>query len=142
MLEIALWGRRALELEFDAILLESVDEALSALGDPVKRAIYFHLEQSFGIRKDEIPQRLADFKQALENILGAHACVGGEFTEILVLKKLYEKVGEVFKYTNPGEIAFLQYVATAKFAFQERSRTALTSELASDETLVKSGGES
>ena len=140
MLEIALLGARPLESEFNAVLLESIDEALSALGKPVKRAIYFHLEQSFGIRKDEIPQRIADFKQALENILGANARVGGDLTEILILKKLYEKVGEVFTYTNPGEIAFLRCIATAKFVFQERNMTALTSELAPDEKLVKSGG--
>lgn len=136
MLEIA-YGARALESEFDAILIESIDEALSALGNTVNQAICFHLEQSFGIRKNEIPHRIADFKQALENILG----VGGDLTEILILKKLYEKVGEVFMYTNPGEIAFLRCVAAAKFVFQERNMTTLTNELAQDEKLVQSGGE-
>lgn len=125
------------ESEFDAILLESIDEALSALGNSINQAIYFHLEQNFGIRKDEIPKRLGGFKQALENILGA----GGDLVEILILKKLYEKVGKIFTYTNPGEFAFLRCVATAKSAFQERNRTALINELAEDEEFVKLGGE-
>jgi len=40
---------------FNLIMLEAVDEALSFLGESAKRAFYYHLEEKFKIRREEIP---------------------------------------------------------------------------------------
>ena len=37
---------------FNLIMLEAVDEALSFLGESAKRAIYYHLEEKFKIRRE------------------------------------------------------------------------------------------
>jgi CheY-like chemotaxis protein len=130
-------GFKVPEPEFVALLLESIDEALASLGDSIKQTTHFHLEQSFSIRKEEIPHRIGAFAQALENIFG----VGGDLVEIIILKKLYEKVGEVFTPSSPGKTTFLQYITAAERAFQERNRTAEISKLGQDEKPIRSGGE-
>jgi hypothetical protein len=123
--------------EFDALLLESIDEALSSLGDLIKRTTYFHLEQSFDIRKDEIPYRVHAFAHALDNIFGA----GSDLVETQILKKLYEKLGEVFPHNNSENATFLQCVKAAERLLQERNRTAEISALFQDETRIQSEGE-
>ena len=123
------------EPEFNTLLLESIDEALSSLGDSIKKTTNFYLEQSFCIRKDEIPHRIGAFAQALENIFG----VGGDLIETLILKRLYEKVGEVFTPNNPGNTTFLQYITAAERVFRKRNITVEIGELVQDEKSIQSG---
>ena len=44
--------------EFNSIMLEAVDEALSFLGESAKRAFYYHLEEKFKIRREKIPAKI------------------------------------------------------------------------------------
>jgi hypothetical protein len=74
---------------FNKILLAAIDKALSSLGENVKTAIYFHLEETFNIKRWEIPLRINDFSNALEKIFG----IGARHIEILVMKNLYAKNG-------------------------------------------------
>ena len=55
---------------FRNVLLGSVDEALSSLGDDTKAALYYHLDKEFSLKKKQIPKRLNDFSFALEKLLG------------------------------------------------------------------------
>jgi len=127
-----------LEHEFKALLFESIDEALSSLGDSIKQATNLYLEQSFGIRKDDIPYRISAFAQALENIFGA----GGELVETLILKKLYEKIDEVFTPNSPGKTTFLQYISAAERVFREKNQTAEVGVSIQEEKPIQFGGES
>jgi hypothetical protein len=77
------------KLSFNKILLAAIDEALSSLGESVKTSIYFHLEETFNIKRWEIPLRINDFSNALEKIFG----IGARHLEILFMKNLYAKVG-------------------------------------------------
>jgi hypothetical protein len=79
---------------FDQIIVEAIDEALSSLGENVKTAIYFHLENLFKIRKEEIPSRLSDFSNALEQIFG----LGAQHLEIMFMKKLHDKIKVACKW--------------------------------------------
>lgn len=72
---------------FDKLLLEAVEEGLGALGESPKQAIYFHLEKSFNIRKEEIPHRIEAALVAIEKIFG----VGAKFIETEILNNLCEK---------------------------------------------------
>jgi hypothetical protein len=51
--------------EFDKFLLEAIDEGLASIGESSKQAIYFHLERGFNIKRQEIPNKIADFKDAI-----------------------------------------------------------------------------
>ena len=59
--------------EFNLVMLEAVDEALSFLGESAKRAFYYHLEEKFKIRREEIPIKIDDFAKAIEEIFGKGA---------------------------------------------------------------------
>ena len=85
------------KLDFNEILLVSIDEALSSLGKNVAAAIYFHIEKTFNIKRGEIPQRISDFSDALEKIFG----IGAKTLEILCMEKLYAKVKVIYKRPEP-----------------------------------------
>jgi hypothetical protein len=89
-------------------LLEAVEEGLSSLGDSPKQAIFFHLETSFEISKDSIPANLTDFSKALEKIFGP----GAVYLEMLIVKRLYEKLGLEFEEVKNWD--FLEYVDNAR----------------------------
>jgi hypothetical protein len=75
--------------EFQKTLLTAIDEGLSTLGESPKQAILFHIENSFRLKKKEIPANLTEFSKALEKIFGK----GAEYLERLIVERLYEKLG-------------------------------------------------
>jgi len=107
--------------EFDRLLLEAVDEGLSILGESSKQAIYFHLERSFSIKKDEIPYKLETFSNALEQIFG----LGANFIEISIMRRLYKKLGNDFKWYKRGDFTFVDYVIQARRSFQKKTAEAI-----------------
>jgi len=104
--------------DFDKLLLEAVDEGLSSLGESSKQAIYFHLEKSFNLDKEEIPYRVEDFAGAIEQIFG----LGGNVIEITIMQRLYEKVRRDIKLRGSEDLTFTKYVAALKRSFLERKR--------------------
>ena len=98
---------------FERLLMEAIDEGLSSVGDSPKHAIYFHLEKSFNIKKKEIPKKVEVFEDAIEKIFG----FGAEFLEVLIMKRLYEKIGGVLELEDTSDFAFTKYVNTAKQHF-------------------------
>ncbi len=102
--------------DFETLLLKAVDEELSSLGESSRRAIYYHLEKSFNIKKHEIPRKLDVFEEAIEEIFGE----GANFLEILIMKRLYEKVGGMFELHDSTDFAFAQYVTAARRSFIEQ----------------------
>ncbi|MEM1566770.1 MAG: hypothetical protein QW510_06815 [Candidatus Bathyarchaeia archaeon] len=73
---------------FQKTILDAIEEGLSTLGDSPKQAILFHLENTFKLRREEIPENLTEFRKALEKIFGP----GTPYVEKLILKKLYSKL--------------------------------------------------
>ena len=69
--------------EFEKILVEAIDESFSSLGESPKQAILFHLENTFKIKKQKIPNKIDSFDNALKKILG----LGADFLEMLIAKK-------------------------------------------------------
>jgi len=111
--------------DFEKFLLEAVDESLASLGESSKQAIYFHIERSFNIKKKEIPYKIKTFAKAIEKMFG----LGANFLEILVMKKLYEKIGEVFEWHESTEFEFTGHVKVAKRVFREKERNRTTEDL-------------
>jgi hypothetical protein len=106
-----------LKKDFDILLLDAVDEALSAIGEPPKKAIYCHLEQEFGIKRKEIPKRQAEFSNALEKIFG----LGAKHIEIMIMKTLHKKNKQIQEWNAPDwvipELTYLTYIKMKKQAF-------------------------
>ena len=97
--------------EFNLVMLEAVDEALSFLGESAKRAIYYHLEEKFKIRREEIPIKIDDFAKAIEEIFG----MGAKIIEMQIMKSLYKRVGRNFKYVpKEKDLLFTAYLKAVK----------------------------
>ena len=103
---------------FEKLLLETVDEGLSSLGDSAKHAIYFHLENTFNISRRDIPYKIEEFADALEKIFG----LGAKPIEILIMQRLYEKVGGVVQYPRHENLVFAEYVAAARQSFLKKKK--------------------
>ena len=95
---------------FEELLYEAVDEGLSTLGDSAKQAIYYYLEYESHINRQEIPHKVEDFAAAIEKIFG----LGSNFLLILILKQLYEKIGESFDLPVSNELDFIKSVEHAR----------------------------
>jgi len=92
---------------FQRLLLEAVDEGLSSLGNSPKQAIYFYLEKTFKIKKEDIPNKIDEFANAMEKIFG----YGAKHLEIQIMKRLYKKVGQDFEYfPERDDLLFTEYI--------------------------------
>ena len=110
--------------EFDELLLGTTDEGLASIGESSKQAIYFHLEKGFNIKRQEIPDKIADFQDAIEKIFG----LGAKFLEIIIMKRLHEKVGQTVQLQGSEDFAFIEYVAAVSRSFLEKKETKNTNE--------------
>ena len=101
---------------FSKILLAAVEESLSSLGDSPKRAILFHLESTFNIKKEHIPDNITEFSKALDKIFGP----GATYLEKLIMQRLYEKLGLKFEELENRD--FLECVDDVKRRLPRRER--------------------
>ena len=108
---------------FDGLLLDAIDDGLSALGDAGKASVYIYLESQFNIRKQEIPSKLNDFSKALERIFG----LGARHLEVWLMENLQAELEvtckwpahelPLSKWTVP-EITFTEYVHRLREHFE------------------------
>lgn len=96
------------------LLIESIDDAFLTLGKSARQSIYYHLQTKFGIAKNDIPKHVDKFETGLEKIFGA----GSRFLEILIMKKLYEKIHKPLEWNETKELVFADYVASARKGFE------------------------
>lgn len=101
---------------FEQLLLQAIDEGLSSLGESSKQAIYYHLEKSFAIKKEEIPRRIEPFEGALKKIFG----IGADFIETLIMKRLTEKVEPNIKWEKPEMLKLSECVVATKRSFLKK----------------------
>ena len=98
-------ARRA---ELDEALLEAVDHGLQVPGEIVRAAIYDRIEKSYGLKREEIPDKLEAFHRALEDLLGRSVKV----MERLIAKSLYSRLG--LNFTEDDSWTIVDYVNHAK----------------------------
>ena len=105
--------------KFDEYLIKAIDEVLSSLGAPVKNALYFQLENSFNMPKNEIPKQIDEFTDIMHKIFG----LGASRLEIKFMKNLHSKIKvniELTEYEWPlskwilADMSFKEYVYSAR----------------------------
>jgi hypothetical protein len=111
-----------LEKKFAVILLDAIDEALTTLGKDVKFSVYFHLESKFAVSKQDIPDRIDDFSDALQQLFGQ----ASKPLEILIMKCLNQKVHCNYKWVGPKwlvpELTLVKYVKLVKLAVEDERK--------------------
>jgi len=109
--------------KFETVPLEAIDEAFSTLGEKAKTSIYFHLEHKLIIPKQDIPYRIDDFSNALERIFG----VAAKHLEILIMRKLHEKITCFYEWNGPNwlvpDLTFRQYVELLRLCYEDKGKT-------------------
>lgn len=106
--------------KFEQLLLESIDEGLSVLGESSKQIVYSYLEKSVKMNRHDIPHRIEEFIDVIEKIFGT----GAKILEIQIMKCLFSKVGYKFKnYSNQKSLTFIEYVEAAKMEKKRRENT-------------------
>jgi len=96
--------------EFRQNLLEAVDHGLMVLGERVRQAIYDRIERTHGLKREEIPERLGVFHDALTSALG----VGARSVERLIAKSLCQRLS--LNFTPRENWSIVDYVKYAKKA--------------------------
>ncbi len=94
-------------LSFNELLFKTVDAALFSLIGSAKERIYHYLEETAGVRKEEIPNEIDRFAKAIEKIFGC----GAYLIEAEIMKKLYRKLGNDVEYwPEKSKLVFEEYV--------------------------------
>ena len=78
---------------FYTAFLRAVDFGFESLGKSCKKALYFHLENSFNVRPKDVVEKVERFDEALKLIFKD----GATYVERLVLEKLCEELGVKFE---------------------------------------------
>ena len=114
------------EKVFGALLLESIDQAFSTLGQNVKLSIYFHLETKFALPKQDIPDRIEDFSNAVDKIFGKASVP----LEILIMKCLNEKIKGNYQWVGPKwlvpELTLEKYLKIARLSIENPGKTSIS----------------
>jgi hypothetical protein len=98
---------------FEKLLLESIDDGFSLLGESAKNFVYSYLEKTFKIDKQEIPYKIEKFIDVIESIFGN----GAKIIEIQIMKSLFKKVGCTIKhYPEQNNLEFLEYIEAIELA--------------------------
>lgn len=101
----------SLKTSFGEVLLSTIDESLSVLGEEPKMALYQYLETMHSLPREDIPHRIEEFSNGLKKALGGASSV----VERLILKKLFQRIGGVFREAQGLE--FHDYVMEARRRF-------------------------
>ena len=89
-------------------VVEAVDHGLLALGEIVRETIYWRIEQSYQLKREEIPENLDAFYKALQELLGR----GAEIIRSLIAKDFYGRLD--LKFTGHENWTLVDYVRNAR----------------------------
>jgi hypothetical protein len=115
-------SKRKRERKFSIILIEAIDEAFLTIGENARTAIYCHLESKFAISRQDIPDRIGDFSDALAQIFGLAA----PQLEILIMQFLNRRVKCEYEWVGPKwlvpDLTFKKYVVLTELTFKDTSK--------------------
>ena len=98
------------QTEFSRLLQKAIDEAFSSVSNDNNKAIYNHLENTFKIKKQEIPNKLAEFANAIEATFGLAA----ELIEIRIMANVHKHINNHAYYPKDDKVVFSEYLADVR----------------------------
>ena len=100
----------------DDLVLKSIDEVfVDLLGTHVRESFYDFLERNQRIAREELPQHLGEFLEALEKAFGT----GGDTIAKTIARRLYAKLG--LDFTPTSNYNLLNYVESAKSRLEQEA---------------------
>lgn len=92
----------------DDALREASDQGLLVLGEIVRETIYQRIERTHQVKREEIPEKLGTFHEALQVMFGARVKV----IERLIARDLYGRLG--LNFTTHDGWTIVEYFDNAK----------------------------
>jgi hypothetical protein len=97
----------------DGLLMDSIDESFTALlGQDVKNALYAYLVKRRALDRKDIPERLDDFDECMQETFGQAAVA----VERNILARFYHKLG--LNFSGRTDYAFSDFVDATKKSIQ------------------------
>ena len=98
-------------MNFEEILLAAIDESFCSLGEGCKQAIFFHLEKNYMLNRENIPNRIEDFSDAIDFIFG----IGGKVLQCMIIRNLFKRIKRPIPYLyNQKTFNFTNYLQSAR----------------------------
>jgi hypothetical protein len=110
ILQICKNKQKTSEDKFKAAMIEAVDESFSSFSKLTKQDIYSHLEKAFKIKKQEIPCKIEDFADAIEQMFG----IGAKLIEIRIIEAIHKRIQDFVFFPKMGAVVFKEYVASLR----------------------------
>ena len=101
---------RSSSTALDDALREASDHGLLVLGEVVREAIYQRIERTHHVKREEIPEKLGTFHEALQVVFGARVKV----VERLIVRDFYGRLG--LNFTAHDDWTIVEYFDNAKKA--------------------------
>jgi hypothetical protein len=99
------------EMIFIEALRDSVDEALSYLGEESKQVVFCHLDRKYGLTRLEIPYRIEEFSEAMERVFGNAA----KILQALIMKALFKKIRQPIQLLgSANNLDFNSYIQSTR----------------------------
>lgn len=96
--------------DFEELVVEAIDQTFSKLGTEIKQEFYSFLNVHYKLSKEDIPNRIGDFVDAIEKIFGT----GASLLEIDVMKSLRQKVPSFIFTVNNPDFSFEDYLESLR----------------------------
>ncbi len=103
-------NQKTSENKFDSLIIEAIEESLSSFESFDKQEVYFYLENTFKIRKWEIPRKIEHFTDAIEQLLG----IGAKLVEVRIIKAIHKRIPEFVFAPKTGAIIFKDYITSLR----------------------------
>jgi len=104
------WREPPVEV-YEEFVLTAIEDCFSSFGIFAKQAIYLHLKEHHNIDKTEIPAKIRDFAEALEESYG----VGAKLIEIEIMKIIHRKAPHFKHFPDREILSFSTYVETLRY---------------------------
>jgi Zn-dependent oligopeptidase len=91
---------------FENILSEAINQVFSSILKENSEAFYNHLESTFKITRKEIPQKLTEFNDAIEQIFGDTAGL----IQIKIMRALHEQAQDHAYLLENNNLVFSDYL--------------------------------
>ena len=97
------------ELGFENVLNEAIENVFASLSDN-KQALYRHLETNYRIRKEEIPFKIEEFVEAIDQIFG----ISSKIIQIRIIERLHANRIDFSYSPIDDDLNFLDFVLNLK----------------------------
>jgi hypothetical protein len=110
ILQFSRENQKSSQDKFKVAMIEAIDESFSSFSKVDKQEFYRCLENAFKIKKQEIPYKIEDFADAIEQTFG----VGAKLIEIRIIEALHTRIPSFMFYPKKGDVIFKEYLASLR----------------------------